>query len=101
MENNKALDILKRLKIGTVMTKVDGDRVFEPLCMAIEALEKQTSKEVDTDTINKGMNVTGEYDIESNMLCPNCKVIVGNYESEELYFDYCPNCGQKLKFIKS
>lgn len=68
--------------------------------MAIEALEKQLPREIDTDTINRGIGVSGEYDIDSNMLCPNCKQVVGDYEADELYYDYCPNCGQKLKYTK-
>lgn len=67
---------------------------------SIKALEKQIPKEVDTDTINKGIGVSGEYDIDYNMLCSNCKQVVGNYEADELYYDYCPGCGQKLKYTK-
>lgn len=63
----------------------------------IEALEKQIPKEVETKTVNRGIDVSGEYDIEANMLCPNCKKTVGNYEADELYYNYCPNCGQRLK----
>lgn len=66
-----------------------------------EALEKQVSKKVKTERINKGINVIGEYDIESNMLCPNCKAVVGDYECDELFFNYCPDCGQKLKYTDS
>lgn len=77
LDNYKALDILKRLKIGTVTTKVDGDRVLEPLCMAIEALEKQTPKERLFDAVDTYM-------------CPNCE--------EEVYDnEYCSSCGQHLK----
>lgn len=45
-----------------------------------------------------GINISGECDIESNMLCPSCKHVVGNYEWDELYFNFCPDCGQKLKY---
>lgn len=37
----RAIDILKRLRIATVAHRVDGFRVFEPLTAGIEALEKQ------------------------------------------------------------
>lgn len=67
----------------------------------IEALKKQIPKEVDTDTIDRGVGISGEYDIDFNMLCPNCKEVVGEYESNELYYKYCPNCGQKLKYTES
>ena len=63
----------------------------------IEALKRQIPKEVDTDTINRGIGISGEYDIEFDMLCPNCKQVVGDYEAEELYYNHCPECGQKLK----
>lgn len=42
------------------------------------------------------------YDYETYMYCPVCESNddVGNYEDGELYFNYCPNCGQKLKFTE-
>lgn len=40
-EIEKALDILKRLRIAIATSTVDGFRVLEPLGMAISALEKQ------------------------------------------------------------
>lgn len=94
METKIAIGILKNRSEYVADINIDAKIAYK---MAIEALEKQISKEVDTDTINKGIGISGEYDIEPNMLCPNCKAVVGNYESEELYFDYCPTCGQKLK----
>lgn len=93
MDDTENIKILK-----SMLQWEDSDRKIYALNDAIEALEKQTPKEVDTDTINQGINISGEYDIDSFMLCPNCKSVVGNYEDEELYFEYCPNCGQKLKY---
>lgn len=37
----KAIDVLKRLRIATTTSNIDGFRVLEPLTMAISALEKQ------------------------------------------------------------
>ena len=66
----------------------------------IEALKRQIPKEVNTEEINRGIGVSGEYDIDFNMLCPNCKEVVGDYEANELYYKHCPNCGQKLKYTE-
>ena len=63
-----------------------------------ELAEKNIPKEVKTEYINHGINISGECDIESNMFCPSCKHVVGNYEWDELYYNYCPDCGQKLKY---
>ena len=40
-DTEKAIDVLKRLRIATVADRVDGFRIFKPLSIAIEALEKQ------------------------------------------------------------
>lgn len=69
--------------------------------MAIESLEKQIEKEVKTEYIDNGIDINGEHNTESNMLCPTCKSVVGDYECDELYFEYCPTCGQKLKYSDS
>lgn len=76
------------------------EETIEAAKLAIQALEKQIPKEIETKTINKGIDVSGEYDIESNMLCPNCKAVVGDYEADELHYNYCPNCGQRLKALQ-
>lgn len=73
----------------------DYDNAF---AIVIKALVKQEPKEIDTETINRGIDISGEYDIDYNMLCPNCKAVVGDYEANELYYVYCPTCGQKLKY---
>ena len=57
-------------------------------------------KEVICKCDNRGMNVSGEYDIESNMHCPNCNEVVGDYESNDLWCKYCPECGQRLKYTE-
>ena len=65
---------------------------------SIEALEKQIPKEVNTECVNRGIDVSGEYDIDFNMLCPSCNAVVGNSETGELWYEYCPDCGQKFKY---
>lgn len=62
--------------------------------------ERDIEKEVVCKFVDRGMNVYGEYDSESNMHCPDCDEFVGDYESGELYNKYCPECGQKLKYTK-
>lgn len=64
--------------------------------LAISALEKQIPRVAKTQTINRGMDQTGEYQIDSYYICPCCKAVVGDYECDEIY-DYCPKCGQALK----
>lgn len=61
-----------------------------------KALEKQIPKKPDTETINRGIGISGEYEIYSNYICPNCKNVVGDYENEDHYYDFCPDCGQAL-----
>ena len=63
-------------------------------------MERDIEKEVILKFVNKGFDISGESDCESNMHCPNCDAVAGDYECDELYFNYCPNCGQKLKYIK-
>ena len=64
--------------------------------VAIWALEKQIPKKPDTETINRGIDVSGEYDIDNNYICPSCKSVVGDYESEDIWFKHCPECGQNI-----
>ena len=40
---------------------------------AIKSLEKQIPKKPDTKITNRGIDITGEYDIDSDYLCPTCK----------------------------
>ena len=72
------------------------ETVNEACRMGMEAIGYRIKKKPDTDIINRGIDVAGEYDIDSNYICPNCKSVVGDCEIEEHYFDYCPDCGQAL-----
>lgn len=51
--------------------------------LAIEALEKQIPKKPITETVNRGISVSGEYDIDFNYLCPNCGKALDWSEVEE------------------
>lgn len=64
---------------------------------ADKAFEILTSKIPKLETVNHGIDITGEYDIEYNCLCPVCGNVVGDFENEEMYFKYCPECGQKIE----
>lgn len=66
--------------------------------IAIEAIRKRMPKKVKYETINRGIDISGEYDIDSNLLCPDCGSIVGTFESgeNELFEKYCGDCGQAL-----
>lgn len=54
----------------------------EDLIVIKEALEKREKKELKTQTVNRGIDVSGEYDIDYDYLCPCCEAVVGNYETE-------------------
>lgn len=73
-----------------------SDKIQQAETLAISALEKQIPRVTKTQTINRGMDQTGEYQIDSYYICPCCKAVVGDYECDEIY-DYCPKCGQALK----
>lgn len=62
-----------------------------------KALEKQTPKKPITETVNRGISVSGEYDIDFNYLCPNCNTVVGDYETNDVFYEFCPDCGQALE----
>lgn len=63
-----------------------------------EALEKQIPKKATEKTTNRGIDISGEYDIDFDLCCPICGAVVGTFEeSENEYFvRHCDNCGQKL-----
>ena len=74
-DTERAIDVLKRLRIATVADRVDGFRIFKPLSIAIAALEKQLPKAKD----NQGTQ------------CGNCYAIIQDIDN------YCFNCGQRLE----
>lgn len=93
-------EAIKRIKehcrVHRLKEKGKCPLITKALEMAIQALEYRTPKKPDTDTVNRGIDVSGEYDIEYNYVCPNCGVVVGNFETEDIWYDFCPNCGQAL-----
>ena len=64
----------------------------------VSALKKQIPKKATEETINRGIDISGEYDIDFNLCCPACGGVVGTFEGEvdEYFVKYCPNCGQAL-----
>ena len=62
------------------------------------AITKQIPKKATEETINRGIDISGEYDIDFNLCCPVCGGVVGTFEGEvdEYFSKYCPNCGQAL-----
>ncbi len=92
MTTQEALDYFVRRKEQLGLS----DKIQQAETLAISALEKQIPRVAKTQTINRGMDQTGEYQIDSYYICPCCKAVVGDYECDEIY-DYCPKCGQALK----
>lgn len=92
MTTQEALDYFVRRKEQLGIS----DKIQQAETLAISALEKQIPRVAKTQTINRGMDQTGEYQIDSYYICPCCKAVVGDYECDEIY-DYCPKCGQALK----
>ena len=90
MTIQRAIKILKAEMLG------DGEQMKNAKFLAVGALEKQIFKKPDTENINRGIDVSGEYDIDSNYICPSCKSVVGDYESEDIWYKHCPECGQAL-----
>lgn len=92
MTEQEALDYFIRRKEQLGIS----DKIQQAETLAISALEKQIPRVAKTQTINRGMDQIGEYQIDSYYICPCCKAVVGDYEYDEIY-DYCPKCGQALK----
>lgn len=92
MTTQEALDYFIRRKEQLGIS----DKIQQAETLAILALEKQIPRVAKTQTTNRGMDQTGEYQIESYYICPCCKEVVGDYELQEIY-RHCPKCGQALK----
>lgn len=90
MKIQEAIKILKMEMLG------DSEQMEYAKQMAIKALEKQIPKKPITETVNRGISVSGEYDIDFNYLCPHCNTIVGDYETDDAFYKFCPECGQAL-----
>lgn len=59
-------------------------------------VQRDTAQRCNAHAINHGMNVTGEYDIEYDLICPSCGEVVGDAEYNELNGPFCHKCGQRL-----
>lgn len=90
MTYQKAIKILKMEMLG------DSERMECAKQIAVGALEKQIPKKPITETVNRGISVSGEYDIDFNYLCPHCNTVVGDYETDDAFYKFCPECGQAL-----
>lgn len=64
-------------------------------------LEKLLPKKPITETVNRGISVSGEYDIDFNYICPNCNTVVGDYETDDVFYKFCPDCGQALDWSEN
>lgn len=80
-----------------------GDDYFDEkrkiaISIAINALEKQIPKKATEEENNRGIDISGEYDIDFHLCCPVCGAVVGTYEAgvNEYFENYCSNCGQAI-----
>lgn len=62
----------------------------------LQALEKQIPKKPTFKENNRGMDASGEYDIDFNACCPICGSLIGDYDAEILYLKFCSECGQAI-----
>ena len=101
MTRQKAMDKIEEILCSAVRSdnsiayQLDTDDC-DWIEMAKSALEKQIPKKPFTETVNRGISASGEYDIDFNYLCPNCKTVVGDYETDDAFYKFCPECGQAL-----
>ncbi|MGI6500326.1 MAG: hypothetical protein ACOX1S_05450 [Anaerostipes sp.] len=95
MTNEKAIEMLKkRLNIPDYRDQIP--EYYETMEMAVQALEKQIPKKVNTNITTIVKVFDGENKVETFKCvpCPICgKWIVKNESTR-----YCSNCGQKLKW---
>lgn len=86
MERKKPMTLeeaIHNLEVDEKFCQASGSRSCEEFKIAISCIEKQIAKEIDYKKID---------DIVLRF-CPTCKIRFLRYG-----FDYCGNCGQKLKW---
>ena len=83
------------MKGKCIQLMVNGAVGFFPKEFVEKAVEKQIPKAARSETIYHGINISGEYQIETPCYCPVCDRYVGDYEKQWLE-KYCPDCGQAL-----
>lgn len=93
MKPREAITLVKECGLN-----IEGIKYDECEKVILNALEKQIPKKATEETINRGIDISGEYDIDFNLCCPACGGVVGTFEAgEDEYFSkYCPDCGQAL-----
>lgn len=94
MTVNKAIEMIDEYLLEPNCIHKDW---VECLRLCRKVLEKQIPKKPDTKITNRGIDVSGEYNIDSDYICPICKCVVGECEIEEHWFEYCPNKVEQQK----
>lgn len=84
-----------------IIFKTDNPKAYmtvQELCRLYIDKEKRIPKKPTEEEKNRGIDISGEYDIDFNLCCPVCGAIVGTYESgvNEYFENYCSNCGQAI-----
>lgn len=96
MTPQEAIHFLKETIAGCHVLR---DRQLKAVCeVSINALEKQIPKKATEEERNRGIDISGEYDIDFHLCCPACGAVVGTYEAgvNEYFENYCSNCGQAI-----
>ena len=93
----KALKILemflhKQCDLEKTKFTYDANEIWEAVNIASKALEKQIPEEPDYE--GDGYDDNGEL-IYDTWICRNCEQ---DYEVDYDHYDYCPNCGQRIKW---
>lgn len=47
--------------------------------------------------IPKSNDLFEDYDAASYLVCPRCSFIVGDYETQQVFYNVCPRCGQNFE----
>lgn len=61
-----------------------------------DLVQRDTVRACREQIINHGMDITGEYDIDYNLICPSCGATVGDAQYGELNGPFCHCCGQRV-----
>lgn len=98
MTNEKANNMLDDISWSYGGESITTDDIVECRKICHEALEKQIPKKATEEETNRGIDISGEYDIDFDLCCPVCGAVVGTYEAgvNEYFENYCSNCGQAI-----
>lgn len=86
-QHDRLADWLDKLKAYRALGTIDHLR---------ELVQRDAAQMCKAQTINRGMDATGEYDIDYNLICPSCGAVVGDAEYNELNGPFCHKCGKRL-----